>query len=485
LPALPWKDPQGEDHTIAVERVGGKAEVVKHSQPTIITNAFDIAQSIKADTDRWLTLDAQSKESQELLQSIRGDMARLLRVMDENRAPTDLAKKRQAWEAKLGAFSMRHGAALGASQELCDKIWVVLSGLAAETKAKEQSVDDRLVELAQSCGKKLDSGFAGAIGKEYDKIEAVLKGGGNLRERCLLAYNFQDVLGAVAPTVTVAKLGEIFARVQGKAREVELLKERAGLTKPGDKKNTKALFGSQNEVGNDAFNEGMKEFAAAKRPDQVTGKEMDDKLPAIPLAALPESDLRALARSHGISGWDKKDPGTLASELAAKRGDATSGRGEGNVLARSARKREESDVALSGQEGAAVSFRGEDFLPFIEGELANLVDERNAWIRRARELQMPIKAGISGTTHRFMNFAKTMGASSMPSVRLAMLGYLLPMNAHSFHEIMTASRGHAGCTYEAGHYSPLDPLTEPELSSLAPTPKDWEAIRSPVGPSVS
>ena len=485
LPALPWKDAQGEDHTIAVERVGGKAEVVKHSKPTVITNAYEVAQKIKADTDRWLTLDANSPESRELLASIRADMARLLQVMAENRAPTDLAKKRQAFEEKLGARAMRHDAALGASQELCDKIWTVLQGLAQETRAREQSADARLIELAQECGKKLDSGFAGAIGQEYGKIEAVLKGGGNLRERCLLAYNFQDVLGATVPGVTIDKLGQIFSRVQDKAREVDLLKERAGLTKPGDKKNTKALFGTMSEEGNDALNQGQQEFAQAKKPDQVTGKEMDDKLPAIPLAALPEADLRALARAQGLSGWDKKDVATLASELAAKRNDKTSGRGEGNVLSRSSRTRVGPDVGLSADEGAAVSFRGEEFLPFIEGEVANLVDERNAWIRRARELQMPIKAGISGTAHRFMNFAKTMGASSMPSVRLAMLGYLLPMNAHSFHEIMTASRGHAGCDYVAGHYLPLEPMGESELQPLAGTQADWDAIKSPPGLATS
>lgn len=68
---------------------------------------------------------------------------------------------------------------------------------------------------------------------------------------------------------------------------------------------------------------------------------------------------------------------------------------------------------------------------------------------------------------------------------LIFLGYVLPMNAYTFHEIMTASRGHAGCDYRAGHYVPLDPLGEGELQPLAGSQADWDAIKTPTSPALS
>ena len=46
-----------------------------------------------------------------------------------------------------------------------------------------------------------------------------------------------------------------------------------------------------------------------------------------------------------------------------------------------------------------------------------------------------------------------------------MMGHLIPTNAHSFHEIMTAAQGHVG--YEKGKYVPLEPLSRSDLEGLA------------------
>ena len=78
---------------------------------------------------------------------------------------------------------------------------------------------------------------------------------------------------------------------------------------------------------------------------------------------------------------------------------------------------------------------------------------------------MPLRAGISGTTQRFMSLSKQMGANPYGS-RLAMMGHLIPTNAHSFHEVMVAAKGY-GPAYHKGKYIPMQPLTPAEMRDLA------------------
>ena len=80
---------------------------------------------------------------------------------------------------------------------------------------------------------------------------------------------------------------------------------------------------------------------------------------------------------------------------------------------------------------------------------------------------MPLAAGISGTTFRFINFAKMMGVGDLSHARLCMLGFLIPIRAHSFHEIMSAAKGFPKCEYEPGRYDKVRPLSKGELERLA------------------
>ena len=396
LPSLPFKDAENESHTLFIRSEGGRAKVMKASTPTDITNAFDVADKIKKDVEDWLKLDATSPEAKTLLATIQRDMAKLLTVMVENRAPTDLAKQRQEFERKLGLHAMTEGRAMGSAKELMAKCYTVIEGIAAETRAAEQDVDDRVIELVKDSGKSIDSGFAGAIGKSFADLQLVLRGGGNLREMCLVAYNFQEVIAKVAPKMTPEVLGGILARVQSKAREVELFKERVGQTKVDDKKNVKTLFSASSEAGNDSFTEGQAEFAKAKKHDAVTGREMDQKLPDVPLAALPEKTLRDLGRQKGVVGWDTKSVTDLAAALATIAGKNMAGGAEGSPLARSSRARAESGVDLSPREAVAESQQGPDVLPFIEGEIANLRIGRTEPLFKGRPADRKNRATFQG-----------------------------------------------------------------------------------------
>jgi hypothetical protein len=478
LPSHNFKDQTGEDHSLYIKVEGDKAKVIKASTPTDITNAFDVADQIVKDVEAWLKMDAKSEDAQKLIAKIRSDMNKLLKVMEENRAPTDLAKKRQDFEKKLGVHAMKHGDALDTTKDMMQKVWKLLSGLAEKTKAAEESADDRLIKLAKKCGKDLESGFAGSVGTEFETLKKILLGAGNLRERCLIAYNFQDVIGDVAADMTAEDIKAVLSRTQEKEKEVDAAVKRYEEAKASGKKGAKAMFGFQSVEGDEQYNQGGEEFKKAKSHDKVTGREMDQKLPNVPLDALEDDVLRALGKKYKIANSDTISRADLIAALTAA-GMKGSGKGEGNVLARSQEKREGSTFGASEDESKAVSFRGDEFLPFIEGEVANLIDERNEWVKKARELEMPLKAGISGTTHRFMNFGKVIGMPNMVNLRLAMIGYLIPMKAHSFHEIMTSARAHAGCSYTAGHYWPLDPLGEGELVNLAGDETTWNEIKAP------
>ncbi|MEZ4367580.1 MAG: DUF4157 domain-containing protein [Kofleriaceae bacterium] len=101
------------------------------------------------------------------------------------------------------------------------------------------------------------------------------------------------------------------------------------------------------------------------------------------------------------------------------------------------------------------------------------IDERKAFTQQARlMLDMPIAAGVSGTTADLVQCAMTMGLTGAALHRycLAVLGFLGSAGAHSFHEIMTVCRA-AGVAYTPGDYRGVYPA---ELEQTA----DFAALRA-------
>lgn len=110
-----------------------------------------------------------------------------------------------------------------------------------------------------------------------------------------------------------------------------------------------------------------------------------------------------------------------------------------------------------------------DLLPFMESVRRNLTSEHHFWMMEARQLSMPIKAGISGTTERLLNAAGMLNIGvAMTHVRLAAFGYLIPDAHHSFHEIMSGAAGFPGCAYTPGDYSKIAPLDASLIQSWDP-----------------
>ena len=86
------------------------------------------------------------------------------------------------------------------------------------------------------------------------------------------------------------------------------------------------------------------------------------------------------------------------------------------------------------------------------------LDEENAFIQYARQvLDVPLSAGISGTTTDLLECARIMGVRSENETfkyTMAVLGHLGAAGAHSFHEIMSAA-AKAGIRYRQGDYTSL------------------------------
>lgn len=106
------------------------------------------------------------------------------------------------------------------------------------------------------------------------------------------------------------------------------------------------------------------------------------------------------------------------------------------------------------------------------------LDESQTFVQQARtEFNMPMAAGISGTTTDLHEVAKMFGVQGPVEqfkYQLACLAHLGTAGAHSFHEIMAAAALNTGVQYEPGNYrSILKYGVEeiPEIKGLFDDPK--------------
>lgn len=170
---------------------------------------------------------------------------------------------------------------------------------------------------------------------------------------------------------------------------------------------------------------------------------------------------------------DTKLPRLFADEVAAflgrevvADGPLVDG-GEDSPLARSTMTVREAiaqGLELSEREIAAAG--GLDApLNWVIGQRANLVDPNAPFIADARLRSLPLKAGISGTTFRWMLAVDLLGGDPRLG-RLAAIASLQAVDAHSYHEIASAARGF-GLAYDPDR--PYDHLgiDRQELEALA------------------
>jgi hypothetical protein len=182
---------------------------------------------------------------------------------------------------------------------------------------------------------------------------------------------------------------------------------------------------------------------------KAKNEEHDTKLPAMSLAKLNEPGVIPQGTAPAKEG---KTAGLTAGAEASSLVQSTK-KMANPYEAEGVRDHEEGkldySLDLSETEKALQAKKGKDTVPWIEGEKANILDDSKDFVKDAKSQSMPLKSGVSGTTFRMMETAKLMGVDNTDAVKMACVGMLQPIEAHSFHEIATAAKGFGG---EGGGY---------------------------------
>ncbi|MFZ5476150.1 MAG: eCIS core domain-containing protein [Myxococcota bacterium] len=412
----------------------------------------------------------------------------------------NLEKRRQDFEMqKLGPHAYTHRSAVGVVKHMCRKAWAYMEAKAEELSGPTGDVKKELEAIVKKTGEDLEAPgrFIGQVGKNMKKIKEVFLGDGNLEEQTTHLVGFHlAVFGKDVLAMPKGKLTKILERLRAhKVKVEEVMAQRATLLKDADMEGK----GTDDERPSQEWQDKkMKTSAVLSKPgeDNVDMQKenkggMDFKLAPSRIDKLDDDRLRAFARMMGLKYVTQKKRETLIEELNAIPNPKMAGKdlkkdgdmlmtleGEKHPGAWTTRKRQtintagskgtktEQDEAakqnpyyMSSRQSQGVSPMGKEFLPTIDGDLANILWEFDPFIELSKEMSMPLRAGASGNTERFCQMAEWF-TLDVASTRLAMMGHLLPIQAHSYHEIMTAAAGHGGLTYKRGDYTKIEPLPD-------------------------
>jgi hypothetical protein len=101
----------------------------------------------------------------------------------------------------------------------------------------------------------------------------------------------------------------------------------------------------------------------------------------------------------------------------------------------------------------AAEEEAQKFVPWAAGVMGYAIkvnengpEAEQEFMRAIRTMNVPMGAGVSGTTARTMNSAQMFSVPGLQA-RKVCLGYLLPIQAHSFAEVMQASNPFCGQQY--------------------------------------
>lgn len=311
-----------------------------------------------------------------------------------------------AFELALGAKAFSHSAANGAAEAVCLQAVRYLdtrADFAAELGDAGQSID----ELYQACGVS-NSGWAGAVGTEVADVKAAMTQG-NIRER----------LTAIQAFVENVLINDTLQTDQSYALLHEIMDDSGFYTRE------------------------LEEFRA----------------------------------SGSTSKWDSPfhAPGedSKVSELDTMRARRSSDLGGGSVDTRTDMTTSTSPTELSSREASQQGMSStngqvdpDQRLQWAEGAKDLVMNENHKWVQLMRAISLPLKGGPSGHTHKFMMANNTLGAGVSPDdMRLACLGYLLPINAHSMVEVMEAAKPFGASYYPNDQkiYRYVSPMSEEEL----------------------
>lgn len=309
------------------------------------------------------------------------------------------------FEDKLGAWAFNE--ALPYAENLSVKVVDYLTVKHLEADAMAQQLDARLNALKEQLPQlavdpKYAPTYAGAVGNNFDDIKDVLTDG-NLRERLVVVESFTKNVLKTDVLDDNGAMEEILAKAEQANMDIE-----ASLVQ-GD-------FGEWTTPW---------ETGHHNEEQTVVGTGYSFRAKSGNLDQQPVGEGNAIGRETA---------GTVLPE--------ESERGVGKAVGKYEGKFQQANGAVAGSE--------------VEGETmkwANptadmIMNEADDWVKKQREVGMPLRGGPSGHTHKFMMVNQILGMpNTADEMRLACIGHLLPIKAHSFIEVMEAAKALGASPY--------------------------------------
>jgi hypothetical protein len=350
--------------------------------------------------------EADQVAGQVMRQTARGAPTRPVRVQRVaiSRRPAGIQRAFQdraaAFEQSLGVYAFHHPAANQAAEAMSNKVRDYIERKASAEGATEKSID----KLWQKAGEDR-AGMAGAVGQNVADIKKVFAKG-NLRERMTHVYNFMSHQFGGATAENLGGLDEL----AGDSKALQQGFDQTAKTAP---------------EGSEAYFEDVLHKAAPRQTALAEQKQTREASREDPTSK----------RTVGEVGWQKT--GGLLSKREAR-----------FMLGQVDDKESIKDKTLQWSEGARVW----------------KMRKQHWWVQQMESLDLPLMAGPSAHTNAFLNIAKLLGIKDLWPVRLAAIGQLLPIRAHSLVEILESAQGH-GLNYTPGPemYKSVRPLKQREL----------------------
>jgi hypothetical protein len=329
----------------------------------------------------------------------------------------DFEKRALAFEKKLGLHAYGHSRAVGVIDDMIGQCKTYMTAVAGKW---EDNSNELKAILAESGDDKVN--MVGAVGKEIEAVKRAFDPSAPMQVKWHHILHFF---------------------------EHHLMVEVGKVTSSWDTKFVEALQAAKIDVNE--LRERRKQVAADTKPLPAWNKD------------LPPGTQ---------TSWDLFESENMAGQPHTR---VKEGRPDGTL----GKTADELGVKMSADEAAfqnqgATPAPGADesdpqkMMPrWSSGSKGWMMNERDAWVRRQRQLGLPLAAGPSGHTTCMMN-AGIYFKQDIFALRLAAIGNLLPFGHHSLVEVMTAAQSF-GAPFTPGQemYTNIKPLEPEDLRALA------------------
>lgn len=299
---------------------------------------------------------------------------------------------RQA-EVALGAAAAAGG--LGAGQAMAAKVVTIVDEFVATMRAVEGAVESVDKIFGETLGAASPT-VAGAVGQDSAVVRAAATSG-NLRELMTVVFNFCFNFGKRYLD------GSAAAAAKGKTAEFETYKATiAAKVEPLKKKDGSNMA--------QPLAERLGQERLVSEPRELMAKQNETRL----------ANTDAPSQTSGRTGADLGGASALSKAEAVHQGGGADAK------------------TITAEEVAATE------LQWKEGMRVWYINEASQWVQQARAANLPLGGGISGTTARLMEANQMLGATDPQAARSAIMGYLLPINAHTLIEILQGASTYVG-----------------------------------------